>query len=111
MVANNGVNNSYGCKPPDDDGMSDCRSIKKLIFNTCCNEGVDDLTARTVASLVYDELYDDPDDSIRMNLITYKRARAFEEPDVSKEMAEFGKAVSKIIVEEIIMNENITVLK
>ena len=99
MVANNGIDTIDG------------GSIVQMIFETCVNEGVDDLTATTISSLVYEKLHEYNMDKFT-SLLYYKRARAFEEPDVSKEaMAEFGKTVSKIIVEEIIMNENITVLK
>ena len=98
MVKENGVNTT------DEEG------IKQMIFETCLNEGVDDLTATTIASILYAELQDFNMDKFT-NLLHYKRARAFDEPDVSKEMAEFGRAVSKIIVEEIIMNDHIRVIK
>ena len=90
--------------------VADEGDLKQMIFETCLHEGVDDLTATTIASILYAELQDFNMGKFT-NLLHYKRARAFDEPDVSKEMAEFGKAVSKIIVEEIIMNDHIRVIK
>lgn len=99
MLNNNGVNQF---KQP--------KNLRDIVLRTCLDEGVDDLVASTVAEIVSETVKGHMNEGFRGN-INWLRARAFEEPDTSEDMAKFGKAVSKIIVEEIIMNENIIVLK